>query len=102
MIGDQPFKEVRACAHPMTSEVKLTAGLQGAGGFYYGYFCSASPFELLPSILVSNWYCIGIGYILGSVCLLSASYILILELASMQRRAERETDASEVPLIIEQ
>jgi len=85
----------------MTIELKLTAGVQGAGGFYYGYFCSASPFELLPNTLVSNWYCIVIGYIFGSVCLLSASYISILELASVQRRVERETDASEVPLIIE-
>lgn len=72
----------------------------GAAGFYYGYFCSNCPFNLLPSILVSNWFCIVSGYILGSVCLLSASYIMILELAFMQCRTERETDASEVPLIV--
>jgi hypothetical protein len=91
---------IRACAPPMTSDLRLNAELQGAAGFYYGYFCSNCPFNLLPSILVSNWFCIVSGYILGSVCLLSASYIMILELAFMQCRTERETDASEVPLIV--
>jgi len=71
----------------------------GAGGFYYGYFCFGSPFKLLPGVLVANWYCIIAGYVFGSICLVSASYIMILELASVQIKIDRESEA-EIPLIV--
>ncbi len=77
-------------------------GMQGAGAFYYGYFCPGSPVMLLPGILVSNWYCVLTGYVFGSLCLLAASYIMILELAAVQHRSERESEASEVPLVVVQ
>ena len=61
--------------------------------FYAGWFCSSCPFDLFTQTLVKNWCCIIGGYILGSVLLIIASYVMLLELVkSGEQQTRQETD----------
>ena len=62
----------------------------GASLFYWGYFITASPFELMPRYVVKNWFGVLTGYIAGSGLLLAASYALILDLANKEEQGDIE------------
>ena len=76
-----------------SSGVKLNKScLQGATLFYFGYFFTESPW-LAPKWLVPNWFWVLNGYVVGSVCLCAASYIIVLELAAERPPSKHIQDA---------
>lgn len=51
-----------------------------------------------PDMLVKNWCGVSLGYMLGSLFLIAASYIMMLELIESNEGVPRQ-DEIEIPLL---
>ena len=49
--------------------------VQGSVGFLTGSILSQPLFVLAPSVLIDEWFGMFVGYVLGSLCFLSGSFI---------------------------
>ena len=49
--------------------------VQGSIGFLTGSLLSQPLFVLAPSVLIDEWFGMFVGYVLGSLCFLSGSFI---------------------------
>ena len=49
--------------------------VQGSVGFLTGSLLSQPLFVLAPSVLIDEWFGMFVGYVLGSLCFLSGSFI---------------------------
>ena len=73
--------------------------MQGTCLFYAGWLCGGCRLQVLQQVLIKDWCCVTGGYILGSVCLLSASYHMVLDLAEPTEMPVRQASDEEAPFL---